>query len=106
MERGNKVIDERVSEWLEALKIASCQFEDFVTYAEDRGAVRFYASGEMFAFFENGWAASAQLVCPDGRCPYVSCSSWRHDSIVMDTSMTAPNDWRAAVDRAASGGAS
>lgn len=100
------MIDESVNEWLEALKIASGQFDEFVKYAEEWGAVRFYASSDLRAFFDNGWAASACLVCPDGGLPYVRYASWRHDSLVMPTLVTVPNDWQSAVDRAGSGGAS
>jgi hypothetical protein len=103
MERGNKVIDERVSEWLEALKDATGQIDEFVAYVAEQGATKLFASGGIFARFDNGWSVAARLICPDGLPPFVRYKSW-HVDWTVDTMKEVKNDWRAAVDRAVSGG--
>ena len=104
-ERGNKVIDESVNEWLAELRLALDQFENFVRYADECGATRIRTPYTPTAEFQNGWVASAITVQPhDGRW-YVHYGSWCKDA--YDTTYgSVQNDWRAAVDRAVSGGAS
>ncbi len=105
MQRGNKVIDENVTDWLEALWAAAVHVDEFVVYAVEQGAAKLFTSGGIFARFNNGWCVSARLICPDGLPPFVRYESW-HGDWTVDTRETVKNDWRAAVDRAVSGGAS
>ena len=106
MERGNKVIDESVNEWLAELRLALDQFENFVRYAVERGATSVWGDRDPTADFQNGWVVATSMVHPgDGSRPYVRFVSWHKDAF-DDTYKAVINGWRAAVDRAASGGAS
>lgn len=106
MERGRKVIDDSVTEWLAELRLASEQFENFVGYAIAQGATNMWGARDMTAEFTNGWSASASLIRPMGGPAYIKCASWSYDASVNATYESVKNDWRAAVDRAVSGGAS
>lgn len=104
MERGNKVIDESVTEWLDGLRLAVEQFDNFAKYAAEQGAVNMCGGpGYLTADFPNGWLASAGLVQLGGGVTYVKFASWSSDVMSYKA---VKNDWRAAVDRAVSGGAS
>lgn len=105
MERGRKVIDESVTARLELLRMTCDQLVNFVRYADECGATHIRTPHTPTAEFQNGWVASAITVQPhDGRW-YVHYGSWCKDAYDA-TYGSVQNDWRAAVDRAVSGGAS
>lgn len=107
MERGNKVIDESVTEWLDGLRLAVEQFDNFAKYAAEQGAVNMCGGpGYLTADFPNGWLASAGLTQLSKGATYIRYASWCNGVRASSTHETVKNDWRAAVDRAVSGGAS
>jgi hypothetical protein len=105
--KGNKVIDESIAEWLAELRRVSDQFENFVDYAVDRGAKSIWGDpGYLTADFPNGWSASAGMTQLSKGATYIRYASWCNGVRASSTHETVKNDWRAAVDRAVSGGAS
>lgn len=107
MERGNKVIDENVAEWLAGLRLTVEQFDNFAKYAAEQGAVNMWGDpGYLTADFLNGWSASAGMTQLSKGATYIKYASWCNGVTSSSTHETVKNDWRAAVDRAVSGGAS
>ena len=101
------MIDESVNEWLAELRLALDQFENFAKYAVEQGAVNIWDDpGYRTADFPNGWSACAGMILPMDGPAYIKCASWSYDVSVNATYESVKNDWRAAVDRAVSGGAS
>ena len=100
------MIDESVAEWLAELRRVSDQFENFVDYAVERGATEVWGGRDMTADFPNGWSASATLIRSENGSACVKHASWCNGGAFNGTYEGVKNDWRAAVDRAVSGGAS
>lgn len=100
------MVDDEVTEWLAELRLASDQFENFVRYAVERGAKNIWGGRDMTAEFPNGWSACACLIRPLKGPAYVRFASWSYGVTFDSTYAIVLNDWRAAVDRAVSGGAS
>lgn len=102
-EEGNKVIDKDVTEWLDGLRLTVDLFDSFAKYAAEQGAVSMFGGPSyLTADFPNGWSASAGLVQLGGGVTYVKFASRSSDVMSYKA---VKNDWRAAVDRAVSGGA-
>lgn len=107
MERGRKVIDESVTEWLDVLRLTVELFDSFAKYATGRGAISMWGDpGYLTADFSNGWSASAGVVKLGKGDTYVKFASWCNGVRSSSTYESVKNDWQSAVGRAASGGAS
>lgn len=101
------MIDESVTEWLDGLRLTVELFDSFAKYATGRGAISMWGDpGYLTADFSNGWSASAGVVKLGKGGTYVKFASWSNGVGYNSTYELVNNDWRAAVDRAVSGGAS